>query len=293
MTDAIPILDGIGGVASRYRAAILDLWGVIHNGIAAYPAAVDCLARFRAAGIRTVLLSNAPRRSQEVVRRLEELGVVRAAYDAIVTSGDLTRAALERRDDPFHAGLGERYFRLGPERDWGLMEGLDYEVVPDLARATFVAATGLFDDDRETVADYDAFMAEALARGLPMICANPDLEVQRGTRHVLCAGALAQAYEARGGRVVYHGKPHAAAYAACFALFTGIAKGAVFAVGDSLLTDIAGANRAGIDGYLVASGIHGAELALADGEAPDGAKLAAACRARGVRPAAALARLIW
>ena len=293
MTDAIPILDGIGGAASRYRAAILDLWGVIHNGVAAFPAAVACLARFRAAGIRTVLLSNAPRRSTEVVRRLEELGVPRSAYDAIVTSGDLTRAALERRDDPAHGGLGRRYFRLGPERDWGLVEGLDYDVVPDLAGATFIVATGLFDDDRETVADYDAFLAEALERGLPMICANPDLEVQRGTRLVLCAGALAKAYEARGGRVVYHGKPYAAAYAACFALFAGIAKEAVFAVGDSLKTDIAGANRAGIDGYLVASGIHGAELGLGPGGPLDGAKLAAACRAHGVRPAAALARFIW
>jgi HAD superfamily hydrolase (TIGR01459 family) len=293
MTDAIPILDGIGGVASRYRAAILDLWGVIHNGIAAFPAAVACLARFRAAGIRTVLLSNAPRRSAEVVRGLEQLGVPRPAYDAIVTSGDLTRAALERRDDPVHGALGQRYFRLGPKRDWGLMEGLDYEVVPDLARATFIAATGLFDDDRETVADYDAFLTEALGRGLPMICANPDLEVQRGTRLIPCAGALAKAYESRGGRVVYHGKPYPAAYAACLALFDGIATDAVFAVGDSLKTDIAGANRAGIDGYLVASGIHRAELGLAPGVAPDGAKLAAACRAHGVRPVAALTQLIW
>jgi HAD superfamily hydrolase (TIGR01459 family) len=279
-------------VAGRYRAAILDLWGVMHNGVAAFPAAVDCLARFRSAGIRTLFLSNAPRRSREVVRQLERLGIPASAYDAVLTSGDLVRAALEERADPFHAGLTRRYYRLGPERDWGLLEGLDYEPVA-LEHASFILNTGLLDDERETVADYENLMADALRLGLPMICANPDLEVQRGDRLILCAGALAQAYEARGGRVVYRGKPHAVAYAACLARFDGIAKAQVFAVGDSLRTDIAGANGAGIDGFLVTSGIHAAELGHRPGEPPDAAKLTAACRASGHWPTAALAALIW
>ncbi|MSP51047.1 MAG: TIGR01459 family HAD-type hydrolase [Alphaproteobacteria bacterium] len=293
MIDDVPILPGFRGIAGRYRAAILDLWGVIHNGLEAFPSAVACLGRFRDAKIRTLLLSNAPRRSSEVVQRLVELGIPRSAYDSIITSGDLTRAALTARGDGFHAGLGRRYFRLGPERDWGLMEALDYTVVDRLSTASFIVVTGLLDDDTETVADYGAFLAEALERDLPLICANPDHEVQRGTRHVPCAGQLAAAYERLGGRVAYHGKPHAAAYAACFATFDGIERHQVFAVGDSLRTDIAGANGAGVDGYFITSGIHAAELGIAPGETPDGAKIAAACRVGGYRPQAALAALRW
>ena len=187
----IPMLLGVRALAGAYDVAILDLWGVVHDGHAPYPGVLDCLARMRRAGMRLVFLSNAPRRAKRVIHRLSAIGIPRASYDHIITSGDLTRRALARRSDSWHAALGRTYYHLGPARDWGITRGLDFEEIDELVRASFILNTGLFDDEHETVDDYEAFFDKALAAALPMICVNPDLAVMRGDRRIPCAGALA------------------------------------------------------------------------------------------------------
>ena len=291
--QTIPILPGARELAGVYDAAILDLWGVAHDGQVPYPGVLDCLARMRRAGMRLVFLSNAPRRAKRVIHRLSAIGIPRASYDHIITSGDLTRQALASRSDPWHAALGRTYYHLGPPRDWGITRGLDFEEIEELARASFILATGLFDDERETVDDYEAFFDKALAAALPMICVNPDLSVMRGDRRIPCAGALAAAYAARGGPTRYHGKPHRSAYDACFEWFGTTDRRRIVAIGDSLHTDIAGALAAGVDGVLVTGGIHADEWGLAPGESPDPGDLAAACARAGHTPTAALPALVW
>ncbi len=293
MTGPVPILDGLGTLAEGYDAFLVDLWGAVHDGHAPYPGVVDCLRRLRGAGKKVLLLSNAPRRAARVARALDDIGVPRDSYDGVQTSGDETRDALAERADPWHAALGRAFFHLGPERDWGLLDGLDYRRVYELAEADFVLDTGFFDDETESVEDYDSFLAEALARRLPMVCANPDRQVMRGPRTVPCAGALAAAYEARGGDVRYHGKPHAGVYRASLARLGGLAPDRVLAVGDSLATDIAGAVAFGIDAVLVTAGIHVDEFHAASGAAPDARAVEAACERAGCRPVAAVAAVVW
>ena len=289
--DSIPLITGIGDWADRYDAAILDLWGVVHNGLVAYPAVTECLAHMREAGIQILFLSNAPRRSGEVAKRLIELGIPPESYDHIITSGDLVRGALTTREDPFYAGLGRNYYRLGPERDWGLMENMNYRPV-DFEEASFVINTGLFNDETETVDDYEGFISEALARNLPMICANPDHSVMRGDRRLPCAGALAAVYESRGGITSYRGKPHAAAYESCFLAFGAVDRSRILAVGDSLRTDIAGAQAAGIDAVFVTSGIH-ADALNGSGDSPDLTAIATACGQADAQPIAVMTHLDW
>lgn len=283
------MLAGFAPLAARYEAAILDLWGVIHDGAAVYAGAIECLGRMGEAGIRRILLSNAPRGRDVVARRIAEIGVSPACYDDIVTSGDLTRAALIEGAAP--APPGAPCFHLGPERDRGIFADLERPIVGDLAKAGFILNTGLFDDETEDESHYESFFAEAHERGLAMICANPDLAVVRGGRRVPCAGVLAAAYERRGGRVVYYGKPHDTAYRACFDRLPGVPRARIIALGDGLRTDIAGANRAGIDSVFITGGLHAAELAAHD--APVAASIEAACAAAGVRASAAMAELQW
>ena len=253
-------LPGMGQLVGRYDGAILDLWGVLHDGVKPMAGAVDCLEHLRAAGWHLVLLSNAPRRAASVAEQVAGFGIPPEAYDGIVTSGDLTRAALTN-PDAWHQKLGSKFYHLGPERDWGLLDGLPLERVADPIDCDFILNTGLFDDETESEADYAEFLAAAHARGTPMICANPDRVVLRGDRRIPCAGAVAAAYEAIGGHVQYHGKPDGGAYDACQALMPGIPKDRLVAVGDSLTTDITGASRSGIDSVFVFSGIDGGNQA--------------------------------
>ena len=249
-----PQLPGMKALADRYDGAILDLWGVLHDGERPLPGAVDCLDRLRESDWQLVLLSNAPRRAASVAEQVAGFGIPANAYDGIVTSGDLTRAALSQ-PDAWHQALGPTFYHLGPERDWGLLDGLPFDRVPERANCDFILNTGLFDDETETEADYAEFLAEAKSLDIPMICANPDRVVLRGDRRIPCAGAVAAAYEAIGGPVRYHGKPDAGAYDACQLLMPGIPKRRLLAVGDSLTTDIAGASTWRIDSVFVFSGI--------------------------------------
>lgn len=288
----ISVLDGLSAIADQYDGFILDLWGVLHDGVRPYPGVVDALGRLKRSGKRLIVLSNAPRRAAPVARRMQEIGIGADLYDRLHSSGEETWKLLRERTDPTFARFGRRCLPLMPERDRGLIEGLDLELVPVPAAAEFVLVSGL-KDAGETVADYEAPLSAAARLGLPMLCANPDLEVIRDGVRELCAGALALRYEELGGHVHYVGKPHAAVYRRCFAYLAGIPASRTLAVGDSLRTDVAGARSVGIDSLLVTGGIHAAELAGAGGPHPDPAKLAAVCAQAGLRPRYAIPGFVW
>jgi HAD superfamily hydrolase (TIGR01459 family) len=288
----LPIVGGVGDIADRYDGYIIDLWGVMHDGIRAYPGARDCLAALKARGKRIVILSNAPRRAAAVAVRNAELGIPTALYHGLVTSGEAAWAALASREDPVHRALGRRVCCLMPARDRPLLDELDLVEVARPDAAEFVLVTGV-EGPSEQVADFEPWLAEALAAGRPMLCANPDLEVVRGGVREICAGAIAARYEAMGGRVIYHGKPHRPIYEACFAALGGIDRGRILAVGDSLRTDVAGARAAGIDSLFIAGGIHAEELGLAPGQSPTLDSLAQLCRAGSEHPTWAAAAFAW
>jgi HAD superfamily hydrolase (TIGR01459 family) len=287
------LLAGFAPLAERYDGFVLDLWGVVHDGVKPYPGAVDCLARLRASGRRSVLLSNAPRRAHVAQAAMRAMGIADDLYDGILTSGEAVHAALRDRSDPWFAALGPRVFHLGPERDRSVIEGLPLELVPTPAEADFVLNTGP-DDHRQgqTVEDFAALLAACREARLPMVCANPDLEVIRGGVRVICAGAVAQRYAAMGGEVRSLGKPDPAIYPSVFAML-GLPPERVMAVGDSLRTDIAGAKAAGIASAWILGGIHAEELGLAEGALPPPGVAEARAAAEGLSPDAILPAFRW
>ena len=294
MPDPIPTLAGLRGIAEGYDLILCDVWGVLHDGTRAHPAAGEALIAFRAhpgpRPRRVVLVSNAPRPWAGVQRILDGYGVPRAAYDAILTSGDLTRGMIAARP-------GARVYHLGPERDGPIFADLDLTLVP-AERCDLVVNTGLFDDATETAEDYRAALAGLKARDVPMICANPDLVVERDGLLIPCAGLLAQAYAALGGPVTYAGKPYRPVYEAALtraaALDGGVAPdpARVLAVGDAIRTDIAGARGFGIASLLVARGIHAAELGVTAADHTLG-DVAAWLARQSVQPDAVIERLSW
>jgi HAD superfamily hydrolase (TIGR01459 family) len=289
---AIEFLPGVAPLAQRYDGFVLDLWGVVHDGITAYPGVVDTLARLKHAGKRTVLLSNAPRRAEEVVIAMEKMGIPRDLYHGIVSSGEMAHRALARRADLWLASLGRKCYLMGPTRDHGMLGGLDLDRTPRMEEADFILATGVdWDDDKLDV--YLPALEIGAKRGLRMICANPDLVVIRGGKRVICAGTLAQRYEALGGEVRYYGKPYAPIYALCLDRLGVTDRSRVVALGDSLRTDVAGAEAVGIASVLIPGGIHGDEFGIAHGDLPDAAALEALCARAGHWPDMAIPAFLW
>jgi HAD superfamily hydrolase (TIGR01459 family) len=288
----IRLVPGIGALAPRYDGFILDLWGVVHDGVAPMPGALECLRSLIEAGKRVVLLSNAPRRAGDVVERIDRIGVPAGLYHSVMSSGEEAWQHLFRRDDSFYAALGRRCVHIGSERDTGIREGLDLELVETAEEAEFILNTGPAGwDDR--IEDYGPLLRRALERGLPMVCANPDLVVMHGGRLALCAGALAQWYEDRGGRVRWHGKPFRSVYETCFALLGIDDLSRILAIGDSLRTDIAGAAAAGIDSVLIVGGVHADEFGVTEGQTMDLERIAAVLRATSYRPVAVARSFCW
>lgn len=289
---AVLSIPGIAAVAGYYDGFVLDLWGVIHDGVAPLPGAVDCLRALIAAGKRVALLSNAPRRADDVVRRIAQIGVPGGTYHWVMSSGEEAWQYLHRRDDPFYAALGRRCLHIGSDRDLEIREGLGLDYVESADAAEFILNTGPAGWD-DTVEDYAPLLRRALAKGVPMVCANPDLVVMHGTRLALCAGALAQWYELGGGHVRWHGKPYRSVYDSCLALLGIDDRSRILAVGDSLRTDIAGAAAAGLDSLFIASGIHAQEFRMNGAEEPDLALIRSALAAGGYAPVAVAARFCW
>lgn len=245
------LVDGVDVVLS-------DIWGVVHNGLEAFPDACEALHSFRKGGGTVILITNAPRPADSVQRQLQKLGVADASYDAIVSSGDLTRHYLA--DHP-----GRKVFWLGPERDGSIYRGLDVTLAP-LEEADYIVCTGLIDDETESAEDYRPMMLKARERGLPLICANPDIVVERGDRLIYCAGAIAELYREIGGDAIFYGKPHRPIYERAMALAAerrqgqAVALSRVLAIGDSVRTDLTGAHSFGIDCLFVTRGIHSEEF---------------------------------
>ncbi|MEW5728087.1 MAG: TIGR01459 family HAD-type hydrolase [Pseudomonadota bacterium] len=284
------IVSGLAELAAGFDALILDLWGVIHDGVEAYPGAAEAMRAIREAGKATLLLSNAPRRAEALVEQLARLGIGRDLYDHVLSSGEAVHTELRDRASPFYAGLGRALYHLGPERDTNVFEGLDYVAV-DIGHADFILNTGPWEFD-ETVEDYVPVMRRGLERGLPMVCANPDHVVMRQGRPVVCAGALAAWYRAEGGLVSELGKPDPAIYDMALDLL-GVGRERVLAVGDALHTDVKGANRAGLRAVFVTQGIHAEELSIRPGETPSAAALREAYARHGQTPLAAMASFRW
>lgn len=279
-----PIQTSIAPLAATRAAWLVDIWGVIHNGVAPFASAVAACRTYRAGSGVVILVSNAPRPSDSVVAQLDRIGVDRSAYDAIVTSGDMSRALVS----PYAA---QPVLHVGPERDRPLFEGTGAQLAGADA-AVAIVCTGLADDETETPETYRPLLAPLAARGVPMVCANPDLHVERGGRLIPCAGAVAAMYEALGGTVAYAGKPHLPIYEFAHRRVEALAarsltRGDILAIGDGLATDIAGAAAYGIDSVYVAS-------AVSLGGAPfEAATLARLFPAGGPRPVAAMAELAW
>ena len=283
---------GFAPLALRYDGFILDLWGVIHDGIEAFPEAVDCLRRLRATEKPALLLSNVPRPNASVQAMLRRMGIADDLYAALLTSGEAVRRSLIDPPDLWWAELGQRVFHLGPERDRGVVEGLPLRRVELPKDADFVLNTG--PDDYRNPTDIRVFepvLVECAQYSLPMICANPDLEVIRGGVRVLCAGALALRYKMLGGDVRSLGKPDPAIYQPVLEALR-LPPGRVLAVGDALRTDIAGAAAAEVDACWVLGGLHGAELRGPDGFLDVG-KANAEADAVGLTPVAAIPRFVW
>jgi HAD superfamily hydrolase (TIGR01459 family) len=288
----IELFDGMAPLAERYDGYVVDLWGVLHDGVTAFPHALDCLARLRALGKGIVVLSNAPRRSSEVAGRMSELGIPAALYDFVLSSGEIAWHCLRDRPDDWYRKLGNRCFHLGPERDHGMRDGLPLDFVDEPAAAEFILNTGAH-SALDTAETYARELETGIALGLPMVCANPDLEVIRGGRREICAGALAKRYQELGGEVRYHGKPHAGTYDDCFAALGNPERSRVAAIGDSLRTDIAGATAAGFDGIFIVGGIYAEGLGVVEGEMPPVERLAELYASEGQWPVAAMPLFRW
>jgi len=288
MISLPPLITEFSTIASDYDVVLSDVWGVIHNGITSYPHACDALSHFRAGGRVVVLITNAPRRSESVARQLDRLDVPRETYDAIVSSGDVTRSVIKKRH-------GQSLYHLGPERDRSIFAGLDIDFAPP-ETADYVVCSGLKDDESETPDDYRPLLEFLLARKLFMVCGNPDVVVERGSTLVYCAGSIADLYASMGGEVLYAGKPYPPIYEMALAraetaASREIAPSRVLAVGDSVRTDLKGAHAMGLDFLFVTSGIHAEELGSR--EELDHAALSATFAAGGGMPKAVIRELRW
>ena len=280
----VPVVSSIADLTQGREAWLADVWGVIHNGVEPFAAACNACARFRLSGGLVVLLSNAPRPAASVAAQLDRIGVPRFAWDAIVTSGDAARALVS-------AYRGRPVFHLGPERDLPIYDGIEVTLAA-AKEAAAVICTGLFDDEIETPDDYAEMLADFASRSLPMVCANPDLVVERGSKLVYCAGALAEAYERAGGAVTYAGKPHLPIYEMTFATIAklkgrDVEKSKILAIGDGLKTDIDG-RRGG--GYRL--GVRRERSERAGGRLDEEA-LSSLFAGLPVPPIAAMPRLAW
>jgi HAD superfamily hydrolase (TIGR01459 family) len=284
-----PIVSHLSSIAERYDVIFSDVWGVVHNGLTPHKAAGEALTQFRAKGGVVIMISNAPRPAWSVVEQLNTIGVVSSAYDAIVTSGDVTQGLARAQPDP-------HCFHIGAEKDEPLFRDLSVQRVA-LESASFVICSGFKDDETETVADYANLLKRLRQRNLPMICANPDLVVERGDKLILCAGALAEVYEEMGGLVTHAGKPHQPIYEATFAKAETILgckpqKARILGIGDAIRTDVAGAKAFGIDSLFLTAGIHTGELHGENGKLSSG-KLGVFLPKQAFQPTATSEYLVW
>ncbi len=290
------MLPGLAPLADRFDAFIVDLWGTVHDGAAPLPGAVDCLERLQAAGKAVAFLSNVPRRVEKAHAMLAQIGIRPDLYDHLYSSGQETWDALLHRADEWHRSFGNRAFYLGPDRHTDMLdEHPALDEAPDIDGADFVLCVGPQEPEWTTLEQHVELLEAAYARGLKMICANPDVVVLRSDgMRALCAGGLAQYYaEKLGGDVRWHGKPYPAVFERCRALLGDPDPARTLVIGDSLTTDIAGANAAGFASALLFGGIHAEHLGVTFGEVPDESDADALYADIGQTPTFGLPALRW
>lgn len=287
------IIPSLAAISADYDTLLCDLWGCLHNGRAPYPAAVAALRAFRRTGGTVALLTNAPRPNRFVMAQLDRMGVPRDAWDLIVSSGDAAQIAMHR------GAVGQKVYHIGPEKDDGFFASPPEDVAAPLPivrvpldDAEGIVCTGPFDEVNETPEDYHATFLEARARGLTLLCANPDIVVDMGETRIYCAGALAQYYDGMGGRSLYFGKPHPPIYDLTRERLAAMGRRAesVLAVGDGIFTDIQGGLGEGIDTLFVTGGLEAARFGE-DAENPDPARLDGWLADHGLAPTHAIGRL--
>lgn len=282
------VIPHFSALAPNYDVFLCDVWGVVHNGEVSFPDACDALMRARAMGKVVVFITNAPRPGEAVIRQIAHLHVPTEAYDAIVSSGDVTRDVIAHRK-------GQSLCHIGPERDHSIFTGLHVKFAP-LETADYVVCSGLDDDDKDTPEDYRARLETMLKRKLFMLCGNPDLVVERGDRLVYCAGSIADLYATMGGEVLYAGKPYRPIYDLALAKAEAISGSKadlkrVMAIGDSVRTDLKGARAFGIDMLFMAAGIHAEEFGGRD--TPNQDAMNTVFAAAGEMPTAVMKHLVW
>lgn len=280
----ISVLTTISDVSVGRSAWFCDVWGVLHDGITVFQSAVEACRTFRLQGGQVILVSNSPRPAPGVLHLLDSIGVPRDCFDALVTSGDVTRSLVASH-------LDKPMFHLGPERDKSFFDGLAVTFVPP-GQADIVVCTGFFDEERETPEDYDPMLATFATRHATMICANPDLYVERGDRLLPCAGLLAARYAALGEAVIQAGKPYRPIYdLAVQQLKSPVSHADILAIGDGIDTDIRGASAFGIDAIYIASRVHVSKDS--DRLQLETKMLDEAFLERPFRPSGAMAKLVW
>jgi HAD superfamily hydrolase (TIGR01459 family) len=283
LTSGPTRLAGLAAISDRFDAAILDQWGVLHDGAKAPAGAIEAVAAMVAAGKRLVVLSNSARFGSDSRDKLIALGYPPGSFQGVVTSGENTYDLLRNRNDPFFAGLGRSVLLIA--REPTLIDGLDYRAV-DVETADFVLLGSSTAPEKSLAADYAATLDRAAARGLPMVCANPDRTGLAATGFIEGPGYLAAYYEKIGGSVRYLGKPYPEVYNRAAALLGDVPPGRIIAIGDSLEHDIAGGCRFGCLTAFVEAGIHAADLAKPDG-------LSRLCTHYGVTPDFIIPKLLW
>ena len=282
------LIPHFSALAPDYDVFLCDVWGVVHNGEVSFPDACDALMRARAMGKTVVFITNAPRPGEAVIRQIAHLHVPAEAYDAIVSSGDVTRDVITHRKD-------QTLCHIGPERDHSIFTGLNVKFAP-LESADYVVCSGLDDDEAETPEDYRARLETMLKRKLFMVCGNPDLVVERGNRLVYCAGSIADLYANMGGEVLYAGKPYRPIYDLALQKAEAISGRKadlkrVMAIGDSVRTDLKGARAFGIDMLFLTAGIHAEEFGGRD--TPNQDAMNTVFAAAGEMPTAVMKHLVW
>ncbi len=285
-------VEGVAALIDRYEGFIIDQWGVLHDGTIPYAGAIECLRRLRAAGKRIVVLSNSGKREADNMRLMTRMGFDSALYDRFVGAGEDARGALVARAQPFHRALGTRCFAFTRDGDRSLFEGIGLDFVERVDAAQFLAVIGT-DSPRRNLTDYEDELGTGIAHGLPMICANPDLVRLSPQGMIEAPGVLARRYQALGGQVFYHGKPHPAIYGSCLEALAGCSCDRVLTIGDSVEHDVLGAKRVGLRSALVAGGVHAGDLAVAWGALPDPAVWRAFVATAIAKPDYLLPAFVW
>ena len=289
---SVSVVSGVAEIAGDYDAFVLDLWGVLYDGGQAFPWALETLDKLRHRGARLAILSNGPRRASAVAERISAGGFGPAHYDFIQSSGEEAWQFLSgARTDDWYAKLGKRCLYIGHDSDRAMLDGLDAVEAASVAQADFLLVLGPLRQS-DAIADYEALLAQAAGRELPMVCANPDLVVHRLGVVEICAGTIAERYAELGGPVRWHGKPHPSVYRSCLEKLAPIDPSRVIVAGDSFRTDIKGANAAGLDSILVAAGIHREDL-CGPGGAPDAGLIDDWAARTGAHPTFACGLFAW